>query len=154
MKINILGIVKGVAELAVSAGVGVVVGNLVKATTPFDSGRIHKITVAVGGYALGGVLGDLSAKYISSQIDGYAERVNEIIHPSEDVKEAVEDAKAAVAEAVEAVAEATETVVDSRKGLVHKIKELKAQGLTNAEIAKELDIKESQVENLPPQPGK
>lgn len=90
MKINILGIVKGVAELAVSAGVGVVVGNLVKATTPFDSGRIHKITVAVGGYALGGVLGDLSAKYISSQIDGYAERVSEIIHPSEEVKEAAE----------------------------------------------------------------
>lgn len=89
MKINILGVVKGVAELAVSAGVGVVVGNLVRATTPEDLSRVQKIMVGVGGYAIGGVLGDLSAKHVSGQIDEYATRVREIINPPVD-EEAVE----------------------------------------------------------------
>lgn len=83
MKINVLGIVKGVSELVVSAGAGVVVGNLVRATTPYDLSKVQKVMVGVGGYAVGAVLGDLSAKYVSAQIDGYAERINEIIHPQE-----------------------------------------------------------------------
>lgn len=89
MKINILGVVKGVAELAVSAGVGVVVGNLVRATTPYDTSKVQKVMVGIGSYAVGGVLGDLSAKYISGQIDEYAARVQEIFHPEVD-EEAVE----------------------------------------------------------------
>jgi hypothetical protein len=96
MKINVLGIIKGVSELIVSTGAGVVVGNLVKATTPYDLGKVQKVMVGVGGYAIGAVLGDLSAKYVSSQIDGYAERINEIIHPSEETQEAAVEAAEAV----------------------------------------------------------
>jgi hypothetical protein len=81
MKINILGVVKNVAELAVSASVGVVVGNFVRATTPYDSGKVQKIMVGIGSYAVTGVLGDLSAKYITGQIDEYAARVKDIFHP-------------------------------------------------------------------------
>lgn len=103
MKINVLGIVKGVSELVVSAGAGVVVGNLVRATTPYDLSKFQKVMVGVGGYAIGAVLGDLSAKYVSAQIDGYAERISEIIHPSEETQEAVADAKEAVVDAAEAI---------------------------------------------------
>ena len=108
MKVNVLGIVKGVAEIVVSASVGVVVGNIVKATTPDDLNKFGRITVAVGSGALGAVLGELSAKYTSAQIDGYAERLNDIIHPSEEVKDAVDDVKEAVIEVAKVVQEDTQ----------------------------------------------
>jgi len=82
--INKLSLLKGVAELAVSAGVGAVVGNLVKATTPLDSGKIQKVMVSIGGWGLSGVLGDLSAKHVSSQIDNYAEKVSALFNPKAD----------------------------------------------------------------------
>lgn len=87
-KINILGVLKGVTELAVSAGVGVIVGNLVKATTPEDTSRYTKVLTAIGGYGLAGVLGDLAAKHVSSSIDGYSEKVHSILHPT---KESISD---------------------------------------------------------------
>lgn len=76
-----LGIFKGLAEFAVSAGTGAVVGNIVRATTPEDLTRLQKITLGIGAYALGGVLGDLSAKYITSQIDDYVGKFNQFLHP-------------------------------------------------------------------------
>lgn len=114
MKINVLGIVKGVTGFVASTGAGVVVGNLVRATTPHDLGKVQKILVGVGGYTIGAVLGDLSAKYINDQIDGYAQRINEIIHPDEETIEAVEDAKEAVSDATEAM------VTLTQKGTNHK----------------------------------
>lgn len=92
MKINILSLVKGVSELAVSAGAGAVVGNLVKATTPDDLNRVQKLIVGIGAYGVGAVIGDLTAKYISDQIDGYADRINQIFHPIENVKTEVKEA--------------------------------------------------------------
>lgn len=80
-KINKLAILKGAAELVASAGTGIVVGNLVKATTPYDLNRLQRVLVGVGSYTLGGVLSDLSAKYIASQIQTYADKLDEILHP-------------------------------------------------------------------------
>ena len=115
MKINILSVVKGVAELAISAGVGVVVGNLVKATTPYDLNKFQKVMVGIGGYGVGAVLGDLSAKHISAQIDDYAVRLDELIHPSHEVEEAAEDLKEAVGD----VKDATVTLI--QKGTDHVV---------------------------------
>ena len=114
MKINVLGIVKGATGLVASAGAGAVVGNLVKATTPYDTSKFQKVLVAVGGYTIGAVLGDLSAKYVTDQIDEYAARVHDLIHPSEEVQEAAED----VVEKVGEAADATVTLI--QKGTGHK----------------------------------
>jgi hypothetical protein len=83
-KINKLALFKGAVEFAISAGVGIIVGNLVKATTPPDIGRFQKIVVAIGSYGLTVVLGDISAKHISEQIDSYAEKVNNLLNPSDE----------------------------------------------------------------------
>jgi hypothetical protein len=80
-EITKLGVFKGVVELAASAGVGMIVGNLVKATTPYDVNKVQRVLLGVGGYAMGGMLSDLSAKYIGSQIDGYAAKFDAMIHP-------------------------------------------------------------------------
>lgn len=86
-KISKLAILKGVAELAVTAGVGVIVGNLVRATTPLESSRVTKILVTVGGYGLTGVLGDLSGKYVANQIDTYGTKFRDLLHPPVDEEE-------------------------------------------------------------------
>lgn len=80
-KVSKLALVGGVAELVAGAGASVVVGNLVKATTPYDAGRLQKVMVSIGGYAIGGVLSDLSAKYVRSQIDAYGEKLRSVFNP-------------------------------------------------------------------------
>lgn len=114
MKINILGIVKGGVGLLASAGAGAVVGNLVKATTPHDSTRFQKILVSVGGYTIGIVLGDLSAKYLVDQVDNLADRVSELVHPADDGTEEQE-----VADIVNH--EAEKTVTGTQKGTGKKV---------------------------------
>lgn len=81
-KISKLSIVAGVAELVASAGSAAVVGNLVKATTPYDLNKFQKGLVAVGGYVIGGVLSDLSAKYIRAQIEEYATKARAVFNPA------------------------------------------------------------------------
>lgn len=86
-KISKLTVGIGIAQMVVSAGVGVVVGNFVKATTPVDSTRLHRLLVGIGTYSISAVLGDLAADHVSSQINAYAQRVDEILHPTTEAKE-------------------------------------------------------------------
>jgi hypothetical protein len=74
-------IVTGIAELIVTASVGAVVGNLVKATTPDDLGRWKMLSVNIGGNAIGLVLGNLAAKNISARITTQVDAVKTAISP-------------------------------------------------------------------------
>lgn len=87
MGINPVVIVKGVLELAASAGTGIVVGNLVKATTPDDISKFQKVMIGIGSYTIGAVLSDLSAKHISSTVDNYNEKLQAILHPESEQAE-------------------------------------------------------------------
>lgn len=80
-EINTVGIIKGVAEFAASAGAGIVVGNLIKATTPDDVTRFQKVLVGIGAYTIGGVLSSLSGKYIANEIQGVADKIEALRHP-------------------------------------------------------------------------
>lgn len=89
-KISKLALFKGVAELAVSAGTGVVIGNLVKATTPYDISKVQKVLIGIGGYGLSGALSDITAKYVGSQIDSYGDKLKRLLHPEDFAEEATE----------------------------------------------------------------
>lgn len=66
---NIVPIVKAVTGLATSIGVGAVVGNAIKATTPIVMSRTQKVIVTIGGVALSAVAGDMVATNLENQID-------------------------------------------------------------------------------------
>lgn len=66
---NILNLTKGIAGAAVSLGVGTVVGNAVKATTPGDITKYQKVVVAIGGLALTGLVSELAANRTEDKID-------------------------------------------------------------------------------------
>jgi len=62
-------ILKSAATLIASVGVGAVVTNAVKATTPDDMKMINKIFVMVGTTVVSHAVADLASKYTSGQID-------------------------------------------------------------------------------------
>lgn len=66
---NILNIVKGGTELIVTIGVGAVVGNAIKATTPEEMKLVKKLSVGVGSVVLTSVAGDVASRYVNKQID-------------------------------------------------------------------------------------
>lgn len=81
-----LEIFKGIAELAVSVGVGMIVGNGVRMTTPADIHVVKKVFVGIGSMALSGMISDKAADYTSKQIDATAERVEEAIKKTKESK--------------------------------------------------------------------
>jgi hypothetical protein len=54
MKINLLPLLKGAASLVASAGIGAVVENAIRSTTPVDIGKFNKILTMVGQTLLTG----------------------------------------------------------------------------------------------------
>jgi hypothetical protein len=95
-------IVKLVASTAVSIGVGKIVGNAIKASTPDNLKTYERICIRAGRYALSGACAAFAAKHIESQIDDLAEIINGTKKFGEVVKKAwVEDAEGKPDTAVE-----------------------------------------------------
>ena len=67
-----LSLVKTAATLIASAGIGAIVTNAVKATTPEDLKLYSKITVVVGTVVASRAIGGLASTYASKQIDELA----------------------------------------------------------------------------------
>lgn len=82
-KINKLEAVKTGASFIVSIGVGIIVANLIKFTTPSDIGKIAKSLTIVGGFILTGLTGDAAAQYTENEIDKAVDMVKESIDPEE-----------------------------------------------------------------------
>jgi prefoldin subunit 5 len=62
-------LLKSAVTLIASAGVGAVVTNAVKATTPDDLKIANKVFVMVGSMVVAHAVSDLASKYTSEQID-------------------------------------------------------------------------------------
>lgn len=65
-------IIKSAVTLIASVGVGAVVTNAVKATTPDNLNTINKISVLVGTAVAAHAISDVASKYTSEQIDEMA----------------------------------------------------------------------------------
>lgn len=80
--------IKMVARVAITIGVGAIVGNAVKFTTPeVGMGILKKFCVGLGSVVLGGLASDASVQYAEKKIDDAAElvkEVNKIIEASSD----------------------------------------------------------------------
>lgn len=71
--------VKAIATLGVTVGVGAIVSNIVKATTPINVKILTKICIGIGSFALSGMLSDLAGKYTDTKIDEAITMVKEIV---------------------------------------------------------------------------
>ena len=68
-KEQIIHTVKTGVGFVVSVGVGAIVGNLVKSTTPADTSKIIKACIKVGGFVLSSACGEIASNYTDDQID-------------------------------------------------------------------------------------
>lgn len=69
-------IFKNVAELAVSIGVGAVVGNAIKATTPDDLRAYSRFAVKLGGIVLSGIAVKQAQRFVRSEIDDIFKKID------------------------------------------------------------------------------
>ena len=91
---NPLSLVKTVVEVVVSVGVGAVVGNAIKASTPTNTHVVKRVAIGVGGFVLSSMVGDLATKYTNETIDDTADKIKKFMNKeTETVEETVLEAE-------------------------------------------------------------
>lgn len=86
--------IKAIATLVTSFGVGNVVSNVVKATTPLDLSLLNKAGVFIGKAVLSGMIMGTAAKYVESEIDGIVKMMNDFVPPEDPtVEEKIDSVK-------------------------------------------------------------
>lgn len=85
---------KQIVTIVVSAGVGAIVANAVKMTTPINTGTLKKLCIGTGSFVLGSMLSEKATDYTDEKIDEMASQVKEMFEESEE--EPTEDVEAAV----------------------------------------------------------
>jgi len=68
MKLNVLRIGKELLTFGLSSSVGLVISNIVLATTPAKLGRVSRVMVQVGSAVISGIIGDKAAEMAINQI--------------------------------------------------------------------------------------
>jgi len=69
---------KSAATLVASAGVGAIVTNAIKATTPDDLKIATKITVVVGTFVASRAVADVASNFCAKQIDQVTDGIKQI----------------------------------------------------------------------------
>lgn len=84
MENKTLRVIKQTSKLVVTVGVGAIVGNAVKYTTPTTGvGTIMKACIGVGSLVLGGVASKACADYCDESIDGFAKTIKDVLDNAE-----------------------------------------------------------------------
>lgn len=78
---NPIVITKYALQFAVTSGVGTVVGNAVKNSTPEDVSRLTKISIRIGSIALASYAGALVAKHVEDEVDKAIESFRSMKNP-------------------------------------------------------------------------
>ena len=72
--------IKKVGAVVVSVGVGAIVGNAIKSTTPSSVNVITKICIGVGAFVLTGMASDGAVKYAEGKFDDTINQIKEMIN--------------------------------------------------------------------------
>ena len=67
-----LEMVKSVTQIVVSVGVGSIVGNAIKFTTPASSNLVKKVCIGVGSMILSNMVSDKAVQYSDQKIEDIA----------------------------------------------------------------------------------
>ena len=87
-------LIKFVSVSVVSVGVGNIVSNIVKATTPENVGKIRKFCITAGAMAISGIVGAKAVEYTENQVDTVAKYFNTNVEQPEENGEVKEEAQA------------------------------------------------------------
>lgn len=71
--------IKSVAALVVSIGVGAIVSNIVKGTTPSNAKTLLRVCVAIGSFVLTGLVSEAATKYTEKTIDETVDMLRDVV---------------------------------------------------------------------------
>lgn len=71
-------IVRDIVGLTASLSVGMVVGNIVRATTPTNLSTASKVFVVIGSGVLGGIAGTKAVEWVDEQFDDFEAFVSNV----------------------------------------------------------------------------
>ena len=74
-----LELVKAAGLIVVNIGVGAIVNNAVKATTPNNTGPVNKVCILIGGLVLTSMISKQTNKYAEEQIDSAVDAFKGVI---------------------------------------------------------------------------
>ena len=74
---NKIDVVKTIAGIVSGIGSGVVINNIIKATTPSNLGTFSKIGVAIGGFILSSIISDKASQYAEELVDTTVNSIKE-----------------------------------------------------------------------------
>lgn len=72
---NWLGIGKALLGGVVSIGIGNIVGNIVKSTTPANLNTFNKVSIQIGAFVLSGAVSARAIEYMNNEIDSVVDQV-------------------------------------------------------------------------------
>ena len=75
---NPLTITKFVANLAISFGIGNVVGNVIKQHSPTNVNLVRKIAIGIGGFFLSSMITNKVVKYAEEEIDDAVDKIGKL----------------------------------------------------------------------------
>jgi hypothetical protein len=78
-------------SLVVSFGVGTIVGNIIKASTPSDVKKIVQLCIGAGSLVLTGLAGDAASKYTEGKIDDAVNSIKDFLKLNKNDEEVEED---------------------------------------------------------------
>lgn len=78
---NWLTLGKSALGLVTSIGVGNIIGNIVKATTPAGLNTFNKISVGLATFVVTGVVADKAVEYLNKEIDSAVDSVKKKEQP-------------------------------------------------------------------------
>lgn len=62
-------LIKNAVSIVATAGVGTVVENIIKKTTPENVSRLNKVCIKIGSFVIGAMVSDQVEKYLDPKID-------------------------------------------------------------------------------------
>lgn len=87
---NALNLTKTIAVGIASAGVGTVVTNVVKATTPEDTKIVKSISILIGSFVISSMVSDRASDYLNEKIDNTVNAVKKTFAKNEEPVEEAE----------------------------------------------------------------
>lgn len=75
---NPLAITKFIANLAISFGIGNVVGNVIKHHSPTNANLVRKIAIGIGGFFLSSMITDKVTKHAEEEIDDAVDKFGKL----------------------------------------------------------------------------
>lgn len=86
-----LGIALRITSAVVSTGVGAVVGNAIKASTPATANLFQKVSIGIGGFVLSGMVAEKASTHVEKTVKRNVKKIKKMFKEKPSTNEEAQD---------------------------------------------------------------